>query len=455
LVIGSEDDPVITIHFRTNEYAIKYKKQIENYVKNLIKQESEEEITEIKHPSDVPFFIDNKARSSKHKSRKYPIYEKEITDVMTDEVVVAAEKVPDDKPRNSCFNCCGDHLLHECPKPIDRQQIMINRKGFFNKFGGRQSRYHADLESQNAKFRPGVISQELQRALNLGENQLPIHIYRMRVLGYPPGWLSDAKVESSGITMFDAHGKAVAAADEVEEGEVADGSIRVQFDPGRLVEYPGFNTYPQSGVVDDFEALGFPPIQEHHLKSTFIRRMKPPQATPFKRKCETELAGNHKKPRIEVDMDIDETAPEETNFLPTEDEEISNPCSPIAVSIDEDGLSSENAPECPRAPSPSLEELEKQKNQLMEQLDSADSCTSQSTSSTCTLVTSPQVTHSKCVSLGTPIPEASSPYSNLPDASKFSATITEHLNFENLPDTTGNFDKMKVLLAKIRRRSLE
>lgn len=37
-------------------------------------------------------------------------------------------------------------------------------------------------------------------------NELPPFVYRMRVLGYPPGWLQEAEVESSGLKIFDGHG---------------------------------------------------------------------------------------------------------------------------------------------------------------------------------------------------------------------------------------------------------
>lgn len=52
-----------------------------------------------------------------------------------------------------------------------------------------------------------ACSDELRRALNLKKNQLPQYIYQMRVLGYPPGYLADAQVCTSGIAMFDRHGK--------------------------------------------------------------------------------------------------------------------------------------------------------------------------------------------------------------------------------------------------------
>lgn len=54
---------------------------------------------------------------------------------------------------------------------------------------------------------PGMPSQKLREAMGLEDNQLPEYIYRMRVLGYPPGWLEEAKVRHSGINLLDSTGQ--------------------------------------------------------------------------------------------------------------------------------------------------------------------------------------------------------------------------------------------------------
>jgi len=64
-------------------------------------------------------------------------------------------------------------------------------------------RYHVDSEQKYADHRPGVISEELRNALGLRPNQLPLHIYHMRVFGYPPGYLTEMIETRSGITLFD------------------------------------------------------------------------------------------------------------------------------------------------------------------------------------------------------------------------------------------------------------
>lgn len=64
------------------------------------------------------------------------------------------------------------------------------------------SRYHAELGEDDRE--PGQISNELRKALGLKKYQLPLHVYRMRLFGYPPGWLMNAKITHSGLSLFDS-----------------------------------------------------------------------------------------------------------------------------------------------------------------------------------------------------------------------------------------------------------
>jgi len=50
-------------------------------------------------------------------------------------------------------------------------------------------------------------SDDLREAMGINHQQLPPYIYKMRAIGYPPGWLEEAKVQSSGLAMFDKHGR--------------------------------------------------------------------------------------------------------------------------------------------------------------------------------------------------------------------------------------------------------
>lgn len=103
--------------------------------------------------------------------------------------------------RNSCWNCDGEHAMRDCTEPRNFNKVRQNRA----KFTGKTERYHVDVTQRFGTFVPGEISNDLRKALGLHRNELPLHIYRMRELGYPPGWLENAKVSQSGLALFDAN----------------------------------------------------------------------------------------------------------------------------------------------------------------------------------------------------------------------------------------------------------
>ncbi len=53
------------------------------------------------------------------------------------------------------------------------------------------------------QFILSLYSQELHDALGINTKTLPPFIYRMRELGYPPGWLKEAEMENSGLMLYD------------------------------------------------------------------------------------------------------------------------------------------------------------------------------------------------------------------------------------------------------------
>lgn len=53
------------------------------------------------------------------------------------------------------------------------------------------------------QFLLSLCSQDLLDALGITVNTLPPFIYRMRELGYPPGWLKEAEMENSGLILYD------------------------------------------------------------------------------------------------------------------------------------------------------------------------------------------------------------------------------------------------------------
>lgn len=87
---------------------------------------------------------------------------------------------------------------------------------------------------------PGKISAKLREALGLRKNQLPPFIYHMRILGYPPGWLEEAKFVHSNLTMFDTEGNDVRDSTKKTPG----------LDPEKIVDYPGFNVSMETNMKD-------------------------------------------------------------------------------------------------------------------------------------------------------------------------------------------------------------
>ena len=100
---------------------------------------------------------------------------------------------------NSCFNCLGDHMLPDCPNPRDPKAIAANRR-LFTKNNQQSTRYHLDENQRLGHIKPGSEpSKKLREALGLRHNQLPPYVYRLRELGYPPGWLREAQIRHSGM----------------------------------------------------------------------------------------------------------------------------------------------------------------------------------------------------------------------------------------------------------------
>ena len=62
-------------------------------------------------------------------------------------------------------------------------------------------RYHEETHAKD-QFKPGRLSDTLREALGLNDDELPMHIYQMRNLGYPPGWMEELKAEDQ-IRLID------------------------------------------------------------------------------------------------------------------------------------------------------------------------------------------------------------------------------------------------------------
>lgn len=137
------------------------------------------------------------------------------------------------------------------------------------------------------------LSGELQDALGVTAKSLPPFIYRMRQLGYPPGWLKEAEMEHSGLALYDGKGMyvldlvTVAAVYQyltmfvilwiysvtlisignnyvflfIDDNETEDEGYlqpkHVTYDVSKLINYPGFNISTPSGIPDVSGCLCF------------------------------------------------------------------------------------------------------------------------------------------------------------------------------------------------------
>lgn len=100
----------------------------------------------------------------------------------------------------NCWNCSGDHMIKDCKEKRDPAAISARKQMFQQRTKG--ERYHLDAEQKYSHLVPGQISKNLREALGLRARELPLYIYKMRLYGYPEGWLEDAKINHSGLTMI-------------------------------------------------------------------------------------------------------------------------------------------------------------------------------------------------------------------------------------------------------------
>ncbi|KAK7933081.1 hypothetical protein WMY93_003977 [Mugilogobius chulae] len=230
-----------------------------------------------------------------------PVYQQVFTQVIgTDGQDI---EMKEKRPKSMCFNCgSAGHQLRDCPKPKDIAAINERRKEFNqNSNQNMQSnRYHADeVDERFSKYKPGIMSEELLSALGIDNCTLPPLIYRMRQLGYPPGWLKEAEMENSGLALYDGNA----------DGSSTDDPLKVSYDVSKLVEFPGFNVAMSSKMKDEFLQYGSVPMQSNHMKQNYAAYLSSNFPTPGsacnKRRHESDSSPqNRKKNRSSPDRSI-------------------------------------------------------------------------------------------------------------------------------------------------------
>ncbi|XP_054008951.1 zinc finger CCHC domain-containing protein 8 homolog [Hylaeus anthracinus] len=402
------------------------------------------------------------------------------------------------QPKLMCFNCMENHNLRDCPKPRIQANINKNRKNFNSKGGSKSVRYHLDDDQKFDRMIPGQLSSNLRKALGLRDHELPRHIYRMRKLGYPPGWLEEARIQHSGLSLFNSDG--VPETDPNEEpGAIFDDGDKDLYDIKKIFDFPGFNVPPPYGTRDEHRQYWESQEQNFHSKQTMLLMLKGKKADDgYKRK---KLKMPNTEPRNDVSsesiaMEIEdveeivvESIPVDGLFVPPLPRESAvkppEPSLQLTQPISEDSdyhsqeLQFSESPERSASPSsrtnsPSLYDLENMKKRLLVEIELQESNSpansdvllknnsSKSDMPPPSNEVTPEANRSrrsmintscgsvKSVDLGTPVLQSASPYSKLPSSEKFSKNISDVINFENLPDSTGKYEQMTGVLQKVR-----
>lgn len=170
------------------------------------------------------------------------------------------------------------------------------------------SRYYDS--SSEGEIKPGKISNELRQALDLPRNEVPIWIYRMRALGYPPGWLKKAVVDTSDIFDTDTSNDSKKRRDTEQD--------QVQYDHSKLIEYPGFNSPMPEGCIDYHYYINMPAMLEHQQLDYAKKHMNSFTAAPMPKRIRIEQTGRTSGEFVDTSCRTDTTNDPES---PDEDSE--------------------------------------------------------------------------------------------------------------------------------------
>ncbi|XP_055947060.1 zinc finger CCHC domain-containing protein 8-like [Argiope bruennichi] len=394
---------VVKVVFRDEFYEEKYRSKLENFLKDILDRDEhftmnsqiydkgEQEFSKLQSTLEAER-LNSSSSTDRKTADTVPLYSSAFEDVLHCDKPEPEEKNIEERVQTmTCFNCLGDHHMKDCPEKINRSKIAANRKDILME---NSSRYHE--EERKNSIKPGTISSEVRKALGLKDNQLPPYIYKMRVIGYPPGWMDDAKLETSGLSLYDEEGKAISDGESSEASE-----YEKKYDSKKFIEYPGFNCPLPPNVKDEWKSMGMVPIQAHQQLSEVL-------------KAENTVNANNTNKRKNVNSAEEEEAKKVRN-----------------------GTNDANV---------SFSQLPPENCSTPKKQDSHSFNTSNGTSIQKSLGTS--ISQSP----GTPILPQGNRFKKLPELDKFAQGITEHLPFENLPDSVGKYEKMRDVLSNVQKK---
>ncbi|CAF4938948.1 unnamed protein product [Pieris macdunnoughi] len=360
LVESEHKTPLISIRFRDKRFAKLYKSKIKNFMLDLIKEndddglvidsdtdleldiwpkDSKENITEVPSFNDNLFFVDTAPCGGNTDVPMYKQASQLISNIQEDNIKVNETQAT--RPRFTCFNCDGEHQLKDCKKPRNHSRIAEKRRNLGVKLG----RYHVEDEQKFGHLIPGRISGQLRHALGIKRYELPLYIYRMRLLGYPCGWMEEAKILPSGINMFDSTGTRILDPGE-EDGEIFEPGTKDRYDIKKIHDFPGFNVPTSSTYIEESHLYGLPPLSEQDSKFIMLQRLAPNAMKAYKRKKLTffpSSANISQEGQAEMELDSGDEMAEFPSVPPLPDDEPPNLPSPPPP-----------PPELPCSPQPSV-----------------------------------------------------------------------------------------------------
>ncbi|XP_019670049.1 zinc finger CCHC domain-containing protein 8 isoform X3 [Felis catus] len=429
------DGPLLQILFMNNVISKQYHQEIEEFVSNLVKRFEEQQKNDVEktsfnllpQPSSVMLEEDHKVEES-----------------------------------------CAIKNNKEAFSPRNAARISEKRKAYLDACSETnsqnfQQRYHAEeVEERFGRFKPGVISEELQDALGVTDKSLPPFIYRMRQLGYPPGWLKEAELEGSGLALYDGKD---GADGETEAGE-AQQNKSVTYDLSKLVNYPGFNISTPRGIPDEWRMFGSIPMQACQQKDVFANYLTsnfqaPSMRSGSKRSSSQSSPSSPKKQRKEsssaaspADMELDSDAEVPHGSPSGEAFQFQPPLPPGTPPPLPQGtpppIFTPPLPKGTPPPTPSdspqtrtasaamdedsltLEELEEQQRRIWAALEQAESVNSDSDIPVDTPLTGNSVASSPCPNeLDLPVPEGKPSEKQMPDEPEVPDTCTKKSEVEH------------------------
>ncbi|XP_010366662.1 zinc finger CCHC domain-containing protein 8 isoform X3 [Rhinopithecus roxellana] len=402
------DGPILQILFMNNAISKQYHQEIEEFVSNLVKRFEEQQKNDV---------------------------EKTAFNLLPQPSSIVLEE--DHKVEESC----AIKNSKEAFSPRNAARISEKRKEYMDACGEAnnqnfQQRYHAEeVEERFGRFKPGVISEELQDALGVTDKSLPPFIYRMRQLGYPPGWLKEAELENSGLALYDGKDSTDG---ETEVGEIQQNKS-VTYDLSKLVNYPGFNISTPRGIPDEWRIFGSIPMQACQQKDVFANYLTsnfqaPGMKSGSKRSSSHSSPGSPKKQKNEsnsagspADMELDSDVEVPHGSLSSETFQFQPPLPPDTPPLPRGTPPPIFTPPLPKGTSPltpsdspqtrtasgavdedalTLEELEEQQRRIWAALEQTESVNSDSDIPVDTPLTGNSVASSPCPNeLDLPVPE--------------------------------------------------